>query len=80
MNYYISSHVERSLKVLAKHFEGVMEDQQVFEHEKCVNLMLKIIATRSEKLRDRVRERWNRCKGAPVRQMFTEMIEEITKF
>lgn len=47
MKYYISSHVERSLKVLANHFEEVMNDQQVFEHEKCVNLMFRIMATRS---------------------------------
>lgn len=70
MKYYISSHVERSLKVLANHFEEVMNDQQVFEHEKCVDLMFKIMATRSEKLKDRVRDRWAKCKGAPVRKMF----------
>jgi|JI6StandDraft_1071083.scaffolds.fasta_scaffold671333_1 hypothetical protein len=37
--YYLSAHVERSLKVLSDHFFEVMEDQRVFEHEKCVQLM-----------------------------------------
>jgi hypothetical protein len=30
--------------------------------------------TRSEKLKDRVKDRWARCKGASVPEMFTEMV------
>lgn len=47
----------------------------MFEHEKCVSLMLKIIANRSEKLRDRVKEKWMRMKGRSVMDMFKEMVQ-----
>lgn len=45
-----------------------------------MNLMLKIIANRSEKLKDRVNDRWMRFKGRPVMDMFKEMVHEIERF
>ena len=60
---YVHAHVERSLKVMANHFLQVMEDQQVFalnsnrefKNPKCIDLMLKIMALRNDKLKERVK-------------------------
>ena len=85
---YTHAHVERSLHILAKHFDRVMEEQQVFtinedrqfKNQKCIDLMLKIIAHRSEKLRDKVQEMWNRMRGRDAISMLHEMEQEIIRF
>jgi len=65
-----------------------MEEQQVFtinedrqfKNQKCIDLMLKIIAHRSEKLRDKVQEMWNRMRGRDAISMLHEMEQEIIRF
>ena len=42
--------------------------------------MLKIIAHRNDKLRDRVQERWYRARGKDPQSMFEEMLEEVIRF
>ena len=42
--------------------------------------MLKIIGTRSEKLRDRIRDGWMKARSRPEKEMFEEMMQEILKF
>jgi DNA primase catalytic subunit len=86
---YVHAHVERSLNILNTHFVAVMEEQQVFavneedrqfKHPKCIELMLRIIAHRNEKLRDRVQEKWNRLKGSDARKMIDEMELEVIRY
>ena len=36
MANYVSAHVERSISILEKHFLSIMEEQNVFEHLKCI--------------------------------------------
>jgi DNA primase small subunit len=42
--------------------------------------MLKIIVTRSEKLRDRVNERWLKGKDKSVKEKIDDMVAEIVRF
>lgn len=88
MQHYLTAHVERSLKVLSSSFLEVMTDQEVFalddrrefKHQKCIDLMLKIMNHRSPKLKEKVEGRWYRSRGSPPKEMFGEMEEEIVRF
>ena len=77
---YVSLHVERSLAILRDRFIEIMTDQKAFESVKCIELMLKIIATRSEKLKERVNNRWLKHKDASVKEKFDQMVEEIVRY
>lgn len=75
LRHQTSAHVERSLAILSRYFIQIMDEQAVFaeaqpneekrlfENQKCIDIMLKIIATRNEKLRDNVWQRWLRLRG-----------------
>ena len=65
---YVSLHVERSLAILRDRFIEIMTDQKAFESVKCIELMLKIIATRSEKLKERVNNRRLKYKDSSVKE------------
>lgn len=57
-----------------------MVEQKAFEHAKCIELMLKIVGSRHEKLRERVGELWTRSKNRSAEAMFGIMGEEIRRF
>lgn len=80
LKQYTVAHVERSIEILGRHFLEIMIEQKVFEHAKCIELMLKIIGNRHEKLRERVNEQWTRSKNRSVEAMFGIMGEEIRRF
>lgn len=46
LKQYTVAHVERSIEILGRHFLEIMIEQKVFEHAKCIELMLKIIGNR----------------------------------
>lgn len=58
----------------------IMIEQKVFEYAKCIELMLKIIGSRHEKLREKVNELWTKSKNRSVEWMLNIMVEEIRRF
>jgi hypothetical protein len=40
-----------------------MDEQEAFKTQKCIELMLKILGNRHEKLKERVNDAWNRSKN-----------------
>lgn len=88
MNNYMNSPVERSLIILSKYFEEIMEEQDIFgvdesrnfRYQSCIEIMLRIITQRSEKLKERVADRWYKIRGSPARDMLRELEAELIKF
>lgn len=57
---YFPYHVQRSLQILEKeNFLEIFKEQQALELEKGRNIVLKILKSRSDKLMQRVAQRWD---------------------
>jgi hypothetical protein len=58
-----------------------MNEQKVFIHQKCIDIMLKIISNRNPHLMERVKERWLRCKNKYISntEIFDKMNDEMQK-
>ena len=47
-----------------------LNEKGEFENKKCIDIMLRVIAYRNEKMKDRVLDRWLNNRGKKSQEMF----------
>ena len=81
--YSCSSHTDRSLAVLRKHFLTIMQEQRSFEEEKSLEVMFRILGNRHEKLKENIKYQWiqarNKGEGDAGR-MHEIMMKEVLRY
>lgn len=77
IQHYFPYHVQRSLQILEKeNFLEIFKEQKALELEKGRNIVLKILKSRSDKLMQRVLQRWDNTPNETL-ELYRVLIEEV---